>query len=228
MITASGRFVIAMSFLCCCSSESPRNARMSSSNRRVGTARWSRQATICPTESQGRKGSPMALDPPSTTIRYSPASGSGNEVGMTGRRCIQFRQAAEPISSAASENRHEKQSRKTRTTAEGRLPRRGDRTRSHAVTGTPMSPASSSALYTSRTPRRKLSVVRRTTARGSKGIQPGSTTNAAISRVSVPATAAIRRHPPARCAPPAGAGFSVLLAGPLTCKPRLPAISSFS
>ena len=89
-------------------------------------------------------------------------------------------------------------------------------------------PGQQRRVYTSRTPRRKLSVVRRTTARGSKGIQPGSTTNAAISRVSVPATTAIRRHPPARCAPPAGAGFSVLLAGPLTCKPRLPAISSFS
>ncbi len=81
MITASGRRRMPASFRCCFSSESPSQARISHSKRRSGTASWSCQATIWPTDNQGRYGSPSALEPPSTRIRYSSGGDGSNVIG---------------------------------------------------------------------------------------------------------------------------------------------------
>ena len=166
------------SFRCCFSSESPSQARISHSNRRSGTASWSCQATIWPTDSQGRYGSPSALEPPSTTIRYSSGGDGSNVVGSAGSRCIQPRQAAEPSSRTTSETRHARQTARPRSIPRPDLPpfRRRDRAASadrerrpdHCGQGErPVSDQHAS--------QRRLDQRSAATPRGSTGIQPGST-----------------------------------------------------
>src|SRR5262249_2527979 len=108
---------------------------ISHSNLRDGNASASCQATICPGETQGRYGSPSALEPARTAIRHEPGSSAGKLTGSVGNRCIHDRQTAELSSRRISENKQEAAIRKHLATI-GRLRRaRRDLSRRRPKTG---------------------------------------------------------------------------------------------